>query len=418
MSTFSWRSFAFLCIFGFVVVAMGCRDDDPAPAPVVDVADFEVAIDELPESGTVLGTLDATTDKGTLAFQLLSESVIGSFAVNATTGSLTVLDGTKFDFSKNTAITAVVVVKNDNVESKINVKVNIQKIALDVTPFEITIDENPKAETALGTLKATTSKGTLSYTLQSESVTGAFAVNSTTGVLSVLNSSLFDFEKNETLTAVITVSNGKKQAALNVKVNLQKIIWTGEDLVFTKASGADWTQAENYDKISDKVIFTRQTSGPIYNYQWWLDTFDGDATFDDLNDDFWDGTSSTREFTRQGGTNGVRWAILDDTGSSTDAWSEFNLYGTLGDPAHFYSFHNIASMITQLEQNSAVTGAVDNFSVTDGVNESSGTDMPGLVGKKLGVWLVEEDIYFTLTFNTWGSGKSNNTISYTRSTKD
>ena len=78
-------------------------------------------------------------------------------------------------------------------------------------------------------------------------------------------------------------------------------------------------------------------------------------------------------------------------------------------------------MITQLENNSVVTGVPDNFSVNtegDEGESSGGTDMSLLVGKKLGVWLVEEDIYFTLTFTKWGSGSTDNSISYTRSTKD
>jgi hypothetical protein len=286
--------------------------------------------------------------------------------------------------------------------------------------LEVTMDENPKAGDPIGTPEVSTDKGSLSFSLQSESVNGAFAVNSTTGALTVSDPSKFDFETNPTLTAVLLAKNGKTELPVNVEVNLQKVIWEGANITFTKASNADWTLAANQDKITDLVTFTRQNKGPLYNYQWWQDNFDGDAAYIDLSDDFWNNTESTREFTREGGTKGVRWALLDNTGGTTETWNDFQLYGTLGDPTHFYSFHNIASIITDLENGTNVVSVIDDFSheLEGGqLDESASTEMTWLVGKKLGVWLVEEDIYLTLTFTEWGSGGTN-TVSYTRSTKD
>jgi hypothetical protein len=323
MNILIWRNAAYSCFFGLLLIVAGCKDDEAGP-PVITASDFETTIDENPESGTMLGTLSVSTDKGALSFSLKSESVSGAFSVNETTGAISVLDGTKFDYEDQTS-----------------------------------------------------------------------------------------------LSAVILAVNGKVETEIDVKVNLEKIIWTGADLTFTKTSNADWTLAENQDKITDNVIFTRQNKGPIYNYQFWINNFESDATFADLNDDFWNDTESEREFVRSGGTSGIRWAILDDTGASTETWGAFELYGTLGDPTHFYSFHSIASIITNLEDENNVIGVPDDFSIEDidGVDENSGTDMPLLVGKKLGVWIVDEDIYFTLTFTKWESGGANG-IEYTRSTKD
>ncbi|HEY9044937.1 MAG TPA: cadherin repeat domain-containing protein [Ohtaekwangia sp.] len=286
--------------------------------------------------------------------------------------------------------------------------------------FEVTVDENLPAGTELGSLTVATDKGTLTLSIQSQSVTGAINVDATSGKLSVGDAAKFDYETNPVLTAVVLAQNEGVEKTINVKVNLQKVIWEGANLTFTKDNNADWTIATVQDKITDKVILTRQNKGPIYNYQWWQNNFSSDATYNDLYDDFWNDTRSEREFTREGGTIGIRWAILDNTGASTDTWDKFELYGTLGDPAHFYSLHNIASILTQLESGVNVTGVPDNFSIEmEGgeVNENAGTNMPLLVGKKLGVWLVEEDIYFTLTFTKWGADGDNG-ISYTRSTKD
>lgn len=36
---------------------------------------------------------------------------------------------------------------------------------------------------------------------------------------------------------------------------------------FYKPPGADWTQTQYYDKITDDVWLTRQDEGPVYNYK-------------------------------------------------------------------------------------------------------------------------------------------------------
>lgn len=206
-------------------------------------------------------------------------------------------------------------------------------------------------------------------------------------------------------------------------------VWTSGSKTFTKTDDADWTLAINQDKITKKTIFTRQDAGPIYNYQWFQDNFGEDATYYDLCDDFWATCGSSPDdhvFEWTGGTQGIKWAILDDTGADNPWDPDFNLYGKLGKPDNFYSFNNIASMIYELNSGDNVISVEDNFGInvdTDGdgvvdVTDTNGTNMPTLVGKKLGVWLVEENIYFQLTFTQWGVGDSgSNAIAYTRTTK-
>ncbi len=191
-----------------------------------------------------------------------------------------------------------------------------------------------------------------------------------------------------------------------VSVNAQTI-WTGDDITFTKEANADWTQVANQDVITPKVTITRQSSKAIYNYQWFQDTFAEDATSNDLEADFWDG-SSDHVFTFEGGTQGIKWALLDNTGATT-TWT-YSYYGTLGNPVNFTGFGALCSIITQLEYDGGTTTINPNESIF-----AEGTVMTALVGKKLGVWLVEEDVYLTLTFTNWGAG-GGGAVSYTRST--
>jgi len=49
-------------------------------------------------------------------------------------------------------------------------------------------------------------------------------------------------------------------------VSADAVIWTGSDFTFTKEDGADPAQADNQDRITDKVAITRGNSGgEIYN---------------------------------------------------------------------------------------------------------------------------------------------------------
>jgi hypothetical protein len=100
------------------------KEDEPAPA-VIEVEDFTKTIDENPANGFVLGTLKASTDKGTLTFKLVNESVAGAFDLNTNTGELKVKDGAKFNYQANDKLTAKVSVVNGKVEKFINVNITI-----------------------------------------------------------------------------------------------------------------------------------------------------------------------------------------------------------------------------------------------------------------------------------------------------
>ncbi len=197
-------------------------------------------------------------------------------------------------------------------------------------------------------------------------------------------------------------------------------VWIGDDIIVTKEGGADWTLEENQDKLTDNVWLTRQSVKAIYNYKWWQDNFGTDATAGDLEFNFWneDPADATQDFMASGGTQGIRWALLDDTGSSSD-WSGYD-FGVLGDPTNFHSFNNIMEIIKILQTvdgDYSTIEVIDDFSVLfDGYT----FDVPDvgdyIVGKKFGLWLVEDDVYLSLTFDSWGTGASGAGFTYTRST--
>ncbi|MGW9686410.1 putative metal-binding motif-containing protein [Flagellimonas sp. 2504JD1-5] len=211
------------------------------------------------------------------------------------------------------------------------------------------------------------------------------------------------------------------------------IIWNGEPIEFSKDALANWTLAQNQDQITKSVTFTRQDSGPLYNYAWWQNTFASDAEHidgqnSDLVADFFNNDQAAKKdfnvINPSGGTKGVRWAIIKDSIAPlrNPTWAEFQFYGTPGNPEHFYSFNNIVNMVTNLDNRIKTHIIVDEFSTIAGngtVKYDKSINMGALIGKQLMAWSQEDDIYFYLMITEWEDGKDGlgGAFSYVRSTE-
>lgn len=92
-----------------------------------------------------------------------------------------------------------------------------------VTDFNEVKNGTPLGEGFIGTVVASTNLGELSYSLKSETVTGALTVDASTGGLFVNERSIFDFETNEKIEAVVEVKNGTIVKDLAVTINLNNL---------------------------------------------------------------------------------------------------------------------------------------------------------------------------------------------------
>lgn len=90
--------------------------------------DETVSLNENPVNGDAIVTVSATTDLGAASFTLVNESVTGAFALDPTTGALTVADGSLFDFEVNPSMTATVNVLNSPLEQTAIITVNLNDI--------------------------------------------------------------------------------------------------------------------------------------------------------------------------------------------------------------------------------------------------------------------------------------------------
>ena len=205
---------------------------------------------------------------------------------------------------------------------------------------------------------------------------------------------------------------------------VEAIIWTGPDIQFSKPGGQmNWVDDNQFhDQLTENISLTRSNNGYVTNISWWANeiaqvpTEKGDLVWEYLGRKSEGPDANVGNAEPPGGPQGVRWAILEQSGD-TQAWSDFDLYGTLGNPANFYSFNNITTICILLDTNYQAVSIIDEFGI-DTTSQESGNDFASvnfqvLENKMLGVWLMEEDIYFTLTFSELPNPDTN--MTYTRS---
>jgi len=105
-----------------------CSKDENVMPPVTNTnSNIVVALDEYPTSGTIVTNLTSQLP-GTVTYTLASESETGAFAINTSTGVVSVGNWLEYDYEQNPILLATVNASNGtDIETK-NIKVNINDI--------------------------------------------------------------------------------------------------------------------------------------------------------------------------------------------------------------------------------------------------------------------------------------------------
>lgn len=117
-----------------IMLNLGCSKDDGPEVkdPVITISDFESSIEENPVENEILGTIEASTNTGTLVYSLTTESPAGALKINSSTGQLSVAAPSVFVFEINPKITATVQAKVGDVTKTANITINVTEETLDV----------------------------------------------------------------------------------------------------------------------------------------------------------------------------------------------------------------------------------------------------------------------------------------------
>lgn len=107
----------------FLLIAMSCSDDSDSFTP--SASDIMVNIDENPNNGQSIGTV-ATNLTGTLVYSISSQNPANAFAINSSTGEITINDSSKFNYEETVILEAIISVTNSeqNATSTVSVTLN------------------------------------------------------------------------------------------------------------------------------------------------------------------------------------------------------------------------------------------------------------------------------------------------------
>ncbi len=153
-----------------------------------------------------------------------------------------------------------------------NVTPENEKIEITKQDFAVTIEENPLTGQVLGSIDASVTSGDLAFAIKSQNPEGAMAINASSGELTIADSSLFDFEINPTLSAVVEVSAGDADSQ-EVDVTITLI-----DVEEPRPFVTTWeTTAENE---SITIYVNPDVSGYDYQINWGDGSEDINLTID------------------------------------------------------------------------------------------------------------------------------------------
>jgi hypothetical protein len=193
----------------------------------ISSVDFTTTVPENPAVGASLGIIDASVNQGELTFSMgESADFDGAFAVNASTGELTIADPDYFNFEENNTVTGVVVAVADGITNEINVTVTITNVnEISMANLSKEVLENPDDNETLFVLAAT-SLDTKTFTYELTNVLPANALIIAAGegesVIRVDDESKFNFELHPTITATVRAiaSVGPDVAEATVTITL------------------------------------------------------------------------------------------------------------------------------------------------------------------------------------------------------
>src|SRR4030065_42938 len=149
-------------------------------------------------------------------------NALGGFAINAATGQITVLDSTVLDFETTPSFALTVQASDGTLTDTAVITVNLNNLndnAPLINDAAVALDEN----SANGTNVYNVNDGAddfdadgdaLTYSITAGNALGGFAINAATGQITVLDSTVLDFETTPSFALTVQASDGTRSAHL------------------------------------------------------------------------------------------------------------------------------------------------------------------------------------------------------------
>jgi len=237
--------------------------------PVINNQGFTAAA--FAPNGTIIGTVNATDPdmNQSLAYAIQSGNTGTAFALNASTGVITVANSSALNPSTSPVFTITVRVQDNGTPlmsstALVTITLNGQNSAPVIAPQSFTINENLPSGSVVGNVVASDPNAgqTLSYSIVSGNNSNAFSISSS-GALIVNNAQAIDFESNPLFTLLVMVSdNGTPVLWSQAPVSIAVVNVNDPPVVLPQTYSAK----ENIPtgRYVCKVIATDQDPGDTY----------------------------------------------------------------------------------------------------------------------------------------------------------
>ncbi len=187
---------------------------DRNEVPVINDQSFWV--DENAANGTSVGTVAASDpDVGDhLTYSITAGNTGGAFAINGTTGEITVANPAALDYEANPTFTLTVEVTDSGTPGQtasaiVTIHLADRNEAPVINDQSFWVDENAANGTSVGTVAASDPDvgDHLTYSITAGNTGGAFALDADTGEITVANPAALDYEAHPTFTLTVEVTD-------------------------------------------------------------------------------------------------------------------------------------------------------------------------------------------------------------------
>ena len=205
---------------------------DVNEAPMVTAQSSAFTVAENAANGTTVGTVAATDpENNRLTFSITSGNLSDAFAINASSGAITVA-GT-VDYETTPTYTLTVRAADASLSGTANFTVNVTNVndnAPTIAAQTLSIAENSVAGTTVGTVAATDADGdNLTFNITNGNTGDAFQI-ANTGIITVKTAAPLDFETMPTFMLTVQVSDGMTSVDATITINVTNVNESGRRL--------------------------------------------------------------------------------------------------------------------------------------------------------------------------------------------
>ncbi|WP_461640341.1 cadherin domain-containing protein [Labilibaculum euxinus] len=367
-------------------------------APIV-TASQTFNIDEDASNTTSVGTVSATDSDATAtifsSWTITAGNTNSVFAINSSTGEITVNDANELDYESITSYSLSITV-SDGVNTSVTETVTVDVNAINdntpvVTAYQsFGIAENIANSGAVGTVLATDGDAGTSFSAWTETGgTGAsiFEINASSGAITVTDNSGIDYETTTSYTYTVTVSDGiNTSASETIIINITDV----NDVDPVVTASQSFSIAENIANSGavGTVLATDGDAGTSFSA--WTETGGTGASIFEIN-------ASSGTIT-----------VTDNSGIDYETTTSYTYTVTVSDGINTSTAETITINITDVNDVAPIVTASQTFNIDE---DASNTTSVGTV-------LATDSDATATTFSSWTitAGNTNSVFAINSST--